>query len=86
MFDRQYQGLIDEFSSPKEGSQPLHFDTQYAQNAIGQYKLLTWRYMATYWRTTEYNAVRWAALDAVALTITLRHTRHMSKPVNSLCA
>ena len=50
--------MIDEFSSPKEGSQPLHFDTKFATSTLGQYKWLTWRYFITYWRTTEYNAVR----------------------------
>ena len=57
---RDYQRIIGEYSSPKEGSQPLHFDSPYALNLFGQYRLLTWRYMATYWRTTEYNAVRYA--------------------------
>ena len=55
---REYQSVIDEYSSPKEGSQALHFETQYALGIAGQYKLLTWRYMQTYWRLTEYNAVR----------------------------
>ena len=50
--------MINEYSSPKEGSQPLHFDSMYAVGMMGQYKWLTWRYFITYWRTTEYNAVR----------------------------
>lgn len=45
--------MIDEFSSPKEGSQPLAFDKKFAVTTAGQYYWLTWRYVITYWRCTE---------------------------------
>ena len=35
--------MIDEYSTPKEGTQPLSFPAQYATNIMGQYKWLTWR-------------------------------------------
>lgn len=56
--NRKNEEALDKEAEPKEGTQPLHFDAKFAQNVGGQYRLLTQRYMATYWRTTEYNAVR----------------------------
>ena len=38
-----YNKVIDEYSTPKEGTQPLSFPAQYATNIMGQYKWLTWR-------------------------------------------
>ena len=40
---RDYQKVIDEFSAPKEGSEPLHFKTKFAVTTFGQYYWLTWR-------------------------------------------
>ncbi|KAK9812481.1 hypothetical protein WJX73_003351 [Symbiochloris irregularis] len=64
---KDYHAIINEYSSPKEGTSPLHFDNQYAINVVTQYKLLTWRYMATYWRLTEYNAVRFLLTVFIAV-------------------
>lgn len=64
---RNYRAIIEDFSAHKEGSQPLHFDAPFALNFVGQYKMLTWRYMASYWRTTEYNAVRFLMAVFIAI-------------------
>ena len=48
-FAKDYQHIIDEFSTPQEGSQPLHFDTTYAKPLSKQLSINLWRYMITYW-------------------------------------
>ena len=50
---RDYEKVIEEYSEPKEGSQPLHFPSQYATSTMGQYKWLVWRYFIINWRLTE---------------------------------
>ncbi|KAK9804995.1 hypothetical protein WJX73_009787 [Symbiochloris irregularis] len=50
--------LIEECKQPPEGSQPLHFDSQFAVGYMRQFQLLLKRNAAEYWRMPEYNAVR----------------------------
>jgi hypothetical protein len=66
-FAKDYQHVIDEFSTPKEGSQPLHFDTTFAKPMSRQFTINLWRFMITYWRTTEYNAVRYLLTVLIGL-------------------
>ncbi len=40
---RQNEALIEELSIPPPGSQPLHFETKYAQNALSQFRLIFWK-------------------------------------------
>ncbi|KAK9865807.1 hypothetical protein WJX84_001141 [Apatococcus fuscideae] len=66
-FARDYQKIIEDSSTPKDGSQPIHFDKKFALSMVGQYRWLLWRYMITYWRTTEYNAVRFLLTIGIAV-------------------
>ena len=50
---RDYEKVIQEYSTPAEGTQPLSFPAQYATSLVGQYKWLVWRYFITNWRATE---------------------------------
>lgn len=64
---RDYQKMIDEFSEPKEGAKALAFDTVYAKPLYRQYTINFWRFMITYWRTVEYNAVRYLLTAVIGL-------------------
>jgi hypothetical protein len=41
---------VEELSVPKEGSQPIHFDSVYAKGLPAQFKVLLWRNNHVYWR------------------------------------
>lgn len=56
---RSYEQVIAENAEPKKGSQKLSFDRRYAQSLWKQYTTNVWRFRQTYWRTVEYNAVRY---------------------------
>ena len=64
---RDYQNVIDENSKPAEGAQPLKFKSQYAKPLYQQYLINVWRFMITYWRTTEYNSVRFLLTCIIGL-------------------
>lgn len=66
-FARDYQKVIDEFSQPKDGAKPLHFPTVYAKPFYRQYSINFWRFMITYWRTVEYNSVRYLLTVLIGL-------------------
>ena len=55
---RRTRQLLKECSQPPEGSQPLHFSSQYACGWAAQFRLLLHRNMLEYWRMPEYNTVR----------------------------
>ena len=42
--------MVEELSKPKEGSQPIHFDSLYAKGLLAQFKVLLWRNNHVYWR------------------------------------
>jgi len=64
---RKYQQVIDEFSQPAEGAKAIHFDSAYAKSVWGQYTNNLWRFNITYWRTTEYNSVRFLLTCIIGL-------------------
>ncbi|XP_059429921.1 pleiotropic drug resistance protein 2-like isoform X1 [Corylus avellana] len=55
---RRNQELIKELSTPQPGSQDLYFRTQYSQSFITQCKACFWKQHWSYWRNSEYNAIR----------------------------
>ena len=55
---RHYAGLLEEYSSPKEGTKALHFDTKYPKPMPVQFTAIFTKYMAVYWRMPEYNGTR----------------------------
>ena len=50
--------MIKEYSEPKEGSKPIHFDTPYSRSTWKQFLLLLRKFNIIWWRTPEYNATR----------------------------
>ncbi|XP_034688607.1 pleiotropic drug resistance protein 2-like [Vitis riparia] len=55
---RRNQDLINELSTPEPGSKDLYFPTQYSQSFITQCKACFWKQHYSYWRNSEYNAIR----------------------------
>lgn len=55
---RQYDELLEEFSSPTAGSQALKFDTKYPKPFATQFRSVYDKYWAAYWRMPEYNGFR----------------------------
>ncbi|KAL0460082.1 UNVERIFIED_CONTAM: Pleiotropic drug resistance protein 2 [Sesamum latifolium] len=52
------QQLIKELSTPAPGSQDLYFPTQYSQSFLIQCKACFWKQHWSYWRNSQYNAIR----------------------------
>ncbi|KAL0369558.1 UNVERIFIED_CONTAM: Pleiotropic drug resistance protein 2 [Sesamum angustifolium] len=52
------QQLIKELSTPAPGSQDLYFPTQYSQSFLTQCKACFWKQHWSYWRNSQYNAIR----------------------------
>ncbi|XP_034695525.1 ABC transporter G family member 42-like [Vitis riparia] len=68
----QYQenkAQVKELSKPPEGAEDLYFPTQYSQSTWGQFKSCLWKQWWTYWRSPEYNLVRYFFSFAAALVV-----------------
>lgn len=61
--------LVKELSTPPPGAKDLHFTTQYSQPTWGQFKSCLWKQWWTYWRSPDYNLVRFFFSLAAALMI-----------------
>ncbi|KAK9939882.1 hypothetical protein M0R45_016563 [Rubus argutus] len=55
---RRNQELIKELSTPQQGSKDLYFPTRYSQSFITQCKACFWKQHWSYWRNSQYNAIR----------------------------
>lgn len=49
---------MEELSVPPEGTHPLSFATHYSRNFVSQFKICLWKNNAVYWRSPDYNSVR----------------------------
>ncbi|KAL4033708.1 hypothetical protein IC575_006813 [Cucumis melo] len=61
--------LVKELSTPPPGSKDLYFATQYSQSMWGQFKSCLWKQSWTYWRSPDYNLVRFLFALAAALLL-----------------
>ncbi|XLQ98847.1 hypothetical protein S83_065046 [Arachis hypogaea] len=61
--------LVKELSTPPPGAKDLYFPTKYSQNAWGQFTSCLWKQWLTYWRSPDYNLVRFFFTLASALMI-----------------
>ncbi|KAF3781020.1 ABC transporter G family member 42 [Nymphaea thermarum] len=61
--------LVKELSIPPPGSKDLYFPTQFSQSRVGQFKSCFWKQWLTYWRSPNYNLVRFFFTLAAALLI-----------------
>ncbi|XP_023759505.2 ABC transporter G family member 36 [Lactuca sativa] len=63
------KGLVQELSIPPSGSKDLYFATQYSQSTWGQFKSCLWKQWWSYWRSPDYNLVRYFFTLACALMV-----------------
>jgi ABC-type multidrug transport system ATPase subunit/ABC-type multidrug transport system permease subunit len=68
LFQRN-KALVKELSTPPPGAKDLYFATQYSQSTWGQFKSCIWKQWWTYWRSPDYNLVRYFFTLACALLI-----------------
>ncbi|KAF9613768.1 hypothetical protein IFM89_011492 [Coptis chinensis] len=61
--------LVKELSAPAPGARDLYFPTHYSQPMWGQFKSCFWKQWLTYWRSPDYNLVRFFFTLAAALLI-----------------
>ncbi|XP_050234079.1 ABC transporter G family member 29-like [Mercurialis annua] len=63
------KGLAKELSVPPTGAKDLYFETQYSQSFWGQFKSCLWKQWWTYWRSPDYNLVRYCFTLVAALMV-----------------
>ncbi|PIA64722.1 hypothetical protein AQUCO_00100293v1, partial [Aquilegia coerulea] len=61
--------LVKELSAPSPGARDLYFSTKYSQPMWGQFKSCFWKQWLTYWRSPDYNLVRFFFTLMAALII-----------------
>ncbi|KAJ8747740.1 hypothetical protein K2173_013115 [Erythroxylum novogranatense] len=66
---REVETSIMRFSTPATGSQPLKFDSTFAQNSFTQLTICIWKQNLVYWRSPRYNTVRILFTTAAALIL-----------------
>ncbi|CAN6169704.1 unnamed protein product [Urochloa humidicola] len=66
---KQNKVLVNQLSQPEPGTSDLYFATQYSQSMIGQFKACLWKQWLTYWRSPDYNLVRFFFTLFVALLL-----------------
>ncbi|XP_044484909.1 ABC transporter G family member 36-like [Mangifera indica] len=68
LFQRN-KALVKELSTPAPEAKDLCFPTQYSQSSWGQFKSCVWKQWLTYWRSPDYNLVRYFFTLAAALMV-----------------
>ncbi|KAG8075522.1 hypothetical protein GUJ93_ZPchr0006g42509 [Zizania palustris] len=66
---KQNKILISQLSHPEPGTSDLHFPTKYSQSTIGQFRACLWKQRLTYWRSPDYNLVRFSFTLFTALLL-----------------
>ncbi|XP_051152166.1 ABC transporter G family member 35-like [Andrographis paniculata] len=66
---KRNKDLVNELSTPAPGTKDLFFNTQYSQSTWGQFKYCLWKQWWTYWRSPDYNLVRYFFTLACALLV-----------------
>lgn len=56
--DRSNKKLVEDLKTPLPGSQDLYFPTQFPQSYPKQLQTILWKMNITYWRSPDYNLVR----------------------------
>ncbi|KAM1120131.1 hypothetical protein TB2_044173 [Malus domestica] len=64
---RRNQELIKELSMPQQGSKDLYFPTQFSQSFLTQCKACFWKQHWSYWRNSQYNAIRFFMTVSVGI-------------------
>ncbi|XAR67679.1 Xenobiotic-transporting ATPase [Bertholletia excelsa] len=63
------KALVKELSTPPPGAKDIYFSTQYSESTWGQFKSCLWKQWWTYWRSPDYNLVRFFFTLAAALIV-----------------
>ncbi|XP_002515969.2 ABC transporter G family member 29 [Ricinus communis] len=68
LFERN-KALVKELSTPPPGASDLYFASEYSQSTWGQFKSCLWKQWWTYWRSPDYNLVRFFFTLIAALIV-----------------
>ncbi|TQE12215.1 hypothetical protein C1H46_002140 [Malus baccata] len=63
------KALVNELSTPPAGANDLYFPTQFSQPSWKQFQSCLWKQWWTYWRSPDYNLVRFFFTLAAALLV-----------------
>ncbi|KAK3219964.1 hypothetical protein Dsin_013934 [Dipteronia sinensis] len=63
------KALVKELSTPPPGAKDIYFTSQYSQSSWGQFKSCIWKQWWTYWRSPDYNLVRYFFTLVAALMV-----------------
>ncbi|KAA8541752.1 hypothetical protein F0562_022904 [Nyssa sinensis] len=63
------KALVKELATPPPGAKDLYFPSQYSESLWGQFKSCLWKQWWTYWRSPDYNLVRYFFTLAAALMV-----------------
>ncbi|XP_065866240.1 ABC transporter G family member 29-like [Euphorbia lathyris] len=63
------KALVKELSMPPPGASDLYFTSKYSQSTWGQFKSCLWKQWWTYWRSPDYNLVRFFFTLIAALIV-----------------
>eukprot|EP00253_Pinus_taeda_P009158 PITA_09158 len=66
---KRNRALVTELKSPSPEATDLYFATQYSQAFFGQFNCCLWKQWWTYWRSPDYNAVRYSFTLVCALLL-----------------
>ncbi|WOK98450.1 hypothetical protein Cni_G07162 [Canna indica] len=66
---RRNKALVHELSEPAPETSDLYFPTQYSQSTLGQFRTCLWKQWWTYWRSPDYNLVRFFLTLVTALLL-----------------
>ncbi len=73
---RRTEVLVEELSVPPEGTAALSFPTRYSRDFMGQFRICLWKQNAVYWRSPEYNSVRFLFTFLLAILFGALPTSH----------
>ncbi|MBA0678047.1 hypothetical protein Goari_019413, partial [Gossypium aridum] len=63
------KALVMELNTPPLGAKELYFASQYSQSTWGQFRSCFWKQWWTYWRSPDYNLVRYFFTLVAALMV-----------------
>ncbi|MBA0707366.1 hypothetical protein Golax_019415, partial [Gossypium laxum] len=63
------KALVMELNTPPLGAKKLYFASQYSQSTWGQFRSCFWKQWWTYWRSPDYNLVRYFFTLVAALMV-----------------
>lgn len=69
IMSRRNKVIVEELSRPTPGLEDLYFPTEYSQSTWEQFNSCLWKQWLSYWRTPDYNLVRYFFTGTVALIL-----------------